>query len=161
MSPQIVRTAVFGALLVLAIPALADSFTGKVVGVTDSDPIEVMHDGRAEKVRLVGIDCPEKAQPFGQRAKQATSELAFGTVVTVTAPQRDRYGRRLGDVTLPDGRNLNRELVKLGMAWWYRKYSKDERLEVTEIAARQARVGLWAEPDPEPPWEWRRVQRGR
>ena len=141
---------------VVATSALAETFSGKVVGVVDGDTIDVLHAGRAERVRLIGIDCPEKRQAFGQRAKQATSDLAFGTVVTVAAPRRDRYGRLLGDVMLPDGTNLNRELVRRGMAWWYRKYSTDRRLEATEAAARQARRGLWADANPIPPWEWRR-----
>ena len=100
--------------------ALAD-FSGQVVGITDGDTISVMHDGEAEKIRLNGIDCPEKGQPFGRRAKQYASDLAFDQIVTVEEFGKDRYGRTIGDVTLPDGRLLNEELVKVGLAWWYRK----------------------------------------
>ncbi len=101
--------------------AFADSFSGQVVGVSDGDTITIMHNGQAEKIRLWGIDCPEKAQAFGQKAKQKTSELAFGKVVTVIKVDTDRYGRTVGEVILSDRRNLNHELVGSGMCWWYRK----------------------------------------
>src|SRR2546428_6183225 len=95
-------------------PLASIHFTGKVVGVSDGDTISVMHNGRAEKIRLNGIDCPEKGQAFGHRAKQFTSRLAFGKEVSVQVKGKDRYGRTIGDVILPDGRNLNREIVKAG-----------------------------------------------
>ena len=71
----------------------------------------------------------------------------------------DKYGRTLGDVILTDGQNVNRELVKAGLAWWYRKYSKDQSLGELETQARQAKLGLWADKDPIPPWEWRHMKR--
>lgn len=147
-------------LLLLPSLAYAD-FTGKVVGVTDGDTIKVMHNGREEKVRLQGIDTPEKRQPFGTRAKQLTSHLAFGKTVTVKVTGRDQYGRTIGAVILPDGRNLNHELVKAGFAWWYRKYAPDDRLlEKLEAEARDAKAGLWRDPNPVPPWVFRRIKRG-
>ena len=79
-----------------------------------------MHDGRAEKIRLNGIDAPEKGQPFTNGAKQFVSELAFDREVRVETKGQDRYGRTIGDVFLPDGRNLNQEIVKAGLAWWFR-----------------------------------------
>jgi len=92
------------AFLLLSIPLFslaADTFTGKVVGVSDGDTIKVMRQGRAVKVRLHGIDCPEKRQPFGTRAKQYTSHMAFGNEVTVQVKTTDRYGRTVGEVILP------------------------------------------------------------
>jgi len=136
--------------------ALAADFTGHVVGVTDGDSIKVMHEGKAEKIRLSGIDCPEKKQPFGTRARQFTSQLVFGKEVTVQETGRDRYGRTLAEVILPDGRSLNQELVKVGLAWWFWKYSKDPSLKELEVEARRMNRGLWAEPNPTPPWEWRK-----
>ena len=130
-------------------------FVGKVVGVIDGDSIRVMHEGKAEQIRLIGVDCPEKRQPFGTRAKEYTSELAFGQDVTVYGEKRDRYGSRLAEILLPDGRSLNQELIKAGLAWWFRKYSKDRRLGGLERQAREAMRGLWAEPHPVLPWEWR------
>jgi micrococcal nuclease len=86
----------------------AGDFSGRVVGISDGDTITVMHDGRAEKIRLYGIDAPEKGQAFGNRAKQFVAALAFGKKVKVEARDQDRYGRTVADVILPDGRNLNR-----------------------------------------------------
>lgn len=134
---------------------LAADFTGRVVGISDGDTLSVMHGTRAEKIRLNGIDCPEKRQAFGQRAKQFTSKHAFGKDVTVKSFGRDKYGRTLGDVVLPDGRMLNQELVKAGLAWWYEQYSKDTNLRDFQEQARLAKRGLWVYPDPVPPWKWR------
>jgi endonuclease YncB( thermonuclease family) len=135
----------------------ADDYSGKVVGVSDGDTITVLRDRTPVKVRLKGIDCPETGQDFGSRAKSVTSELAFGKVVTVHPRQHDRYGRTVADVILPDGRILNHELVRRGVAWWYRKYApNDSSLSRLEEDAKAAKIGLWSEPDPTPPWEWRR-----
>ncbi len=106
-----------------------------------------------------GVDCPEKRQAFGKRAKQFTSTLVFGTTVTVQAVDRDRYGRTVGVVLLPDGRSLNHELVKAGFAWMYRRYTNDQSLSDLEEEARVAGRGLWADAEPVPPWEWRATER--
>src|SRR3989442_66707 len=108
--------------LLLPAVALAD-FSGRVVGVSDGDTIKVMHNGKAEKIRLHGIDWPEKAQPFGSKAKQFTSAMVFGKMVRVLIHGRDRYGRTVAEVILPDGGNVNQALVKVGLAWWYRQYA--------------------------------------
>jgi endonuclease YncB( thermonuclease family) len=134
-------------------------FRGQVVGVADGDTLTVLHDQHPEVIRLHGIDAPEQGQPFGARAKQATSALVFGQTVTVQVRDRDRYGRTVADVILPDGRQLSRELVRTGHAWWFRRYSADRRLADAEAEARSARVGLWRDRDPVPPWQWRRIAR--
>ena len=146
----------FSILLVTPSVEAAFPFTGKVVAVLDGDTIEVLHNGKAERIRLNGIDCPEKKQAFGQKAKQFTSSLVFGKTVVVVPSQKDRYKRTVGDVFLPDGVNLSYELVKNGLAWWYRKYSDDVILAVLELEAQSERRGLWTDPSPIPPWEWRR-----
>jgi len=128
--------------------------------VTDGDSITVLIGREQVRVRLYGIDCPERAQAFGTRARQFTGELAFGNVVTVRVRDTDRYGRAVGEVLLPDGRNLNHELVQAGLAWWYRQYARgDGTLERLEAEARVERRGLWADRAPVPPWEWRRGPR--
>ena len=137
----------------------AASFTGQVVSVSDGDTIQVMHNGKAEKIRLAGIDCPEKDQPFGQAAKRFTLDLSAHNIVTVKIETTDRYGRTVAEVILPDGKRLNRELVREGYAWWYRRYSKDKALADLESHARESRKGLWADKNPVPPWEWRRGKR--
>ncbi len=97
-------------------PAVVQEFTGRVMGVSDGDTITVLHNGKAERIRLHGIDCPEKRQAFGKRAKQFTSNLVFAKTVTVQILDRDRYGHTVGEVLLADGRSLNRELVRTGFA---------------------------------------------
>ena len=152
---------IFWSLLLLfqlgsPIPLIAESFTGKVVSVADGDTITVMHAGVGEKIRLSGIDAPEKPQDFGNRAKQFVSEEAFGKTVTVEVKEQDKYHRTIGVVTLPDGKNLNQEIVKSGYAWWYRKYSpKDTTLEKFEAEAKSEKRGLWGQGIPIPPWEFR------
>jgi endonuclease YncB( thermonuclease family) len=136
----------------------AREFQGRVVGITDGDTITVLHDGRPQVIRLHGIDAPETGQAFGTRATQCAATLAFGKTVVVSVRGLDRYGRTLGDVTLPDGRRLNQELVRAGCAWWFRRYSVDSRLANLEARARAGHRGLWADRDPLPPWEWRRSQ---
>lgn len=147
-------------LLLFADSILAHEFSGSVVSVLDGDTIEVLHNKHAERIRLNGIDCPEKAQAYGKRAKQATSELAYGKDVTIQTHGHDKYMRTIGDVLLPDGTNVNHTLVKEGWCWWYRKYApRDMVLEGLEREAREGRKGLWADPQPLPPWEWRKKRR--
>jgi micrococcal nuclease len=136
-------------------PAHAEDFSGEVVVVVDGDTIDVMHGEEAERIRLNGIDCPEKDQCFGECAKQFTSDLALGKEVTVRAMGHDRHGQPIGDVILPDGLNLNQELVQAGMAWWFRRYSNDSTLEQLEEEAKAAKRGLWADCNPIPPWDFR------
>jgi endonuclease YncB( thermonuclease family) len=153
------------AVLILTTPtpgsaSSADDLTGEVIGISDGDTITVLIDRTSARVRLSGIDCPESGQDFGRRAKVATSELAFGKVVTIHERGHDRYGRVVADVILPDGRNLNHELVCLGLAWWYRKYAPhDPILPKLEAEARAAKVGLWSQANPTPPWEWRTARK--
>ena len=143
-------------LACLAAPSLdAQEFRGKVVGVTDGDTITVLQDRTPVKVRLNGIDAPEQGQPFGERAKQFASALCFGDEVTIKTSGTDKYGRTLGDVVLVDGRILNQELVKAGMAWHYKEYSKDETLAKLEKEAKEKKIGLWSDPHAIAPWEWR------
>lgn len=140
-------------------PALAQDFTAKVIGVSDGDTITVLHDTKPEKIRLAEIDCPEKTQAFGAAAKHRTSELAFGKIVTVDVIGHDRYKRSIAQVELPDGRNLNRELVDQGLAWCYRKYSNNPDLISLEAKARDSRRGLWSAPNPVPPWTFRKQEK--
>lgn len=143
-------------LMACAASSAAASFSGRVVRVLDGDTLEVLEGATPRRVRLHGVDCPERNQPYGSRARQFTAQLAFGRTVTVVIRDRDRYGRLVGEVLLPDGRNLNRELLAAGYAWWYRRYSRDLRLAVLEWMARWRKRGLWQDPHPVPPWEWRK-----
>lgn len=164
MAPFRVKICAAAAIAALWLLASCDrqgnQFTGTVISVADGDTLTVLHAGKQERVRLYGVDCPEKKQPFGTRARQLTGQLAFQKVVTVRVKDRDRYGRTVGEVVLPDGKVLNQELVRAGLAWWYRDYAAgDAKLARLELEARAARRGVWSDPSSVPPWEYRK--RGR
>ena len=150
-------SAILVSLLFWATLATAEDLTGKVVGVHDGDTITVIHPGRGERVRLHGIRAPQRGPPFTNRAKQFVSDLCFGKEVKVETKGQDRYQPTLADVTLPDGKVLNYEIVKAGLAWWFRRYApKDATLEGLEFQAREQNAELWVLRDPVPPWEFRR-----
>jgi endonuclease YncB( thermonuclease family) len=130
-------------------------FTGKVVGVTDGDTITVLHDRRPYKIRLEGIDAPESGQAFGTKAKQVLSAKIFGKEVKVVWKSRDKYKRILGHIYLDD-RWINKELVEEGFAWHYVRYSKDKDLAKAEKDAKAGKKGLWTDPSPIPPWDYRK-----
>lgn len=129
-------------VLLLLAAAPVHGWSGRVSGVADGDTISVLHEGRAVKIRLYGIDCPEKHQAFGQKAKIFTSQLAFGKVVEVDPVTRDRYGRTVAWVHV-GGRCLNEEILRAGYAWHFKRYSRDRHLAELELQARAARAGLW------------------
>lgn len=138
----------------------AQACTGRVVGVTDGDTIKVLC-GRTEvKVRLAQIDTPERGQAFGSRAKEALSDLIYGRDVRLDIETRDRYGRSVATVWR-GALDVNREMVRKGYAWAYLKYLNDESLIKDEAEARRARLGLWVDTSPVPPWEFRRSTRSR
>ena len=150
-------------LLALLTPSPADAvseYHGLVVSVLDGDILEVLHNRYPERIRLSGIDCPEKGQAYGHQAKQATSEMVFGKEVIIQTHGRDKAGRTLADVLLPDGTHVNHTLVKNGWCWWYRKYaSRNTELARLEQNARKTKKGLWVGPTHIPPWEWRKRTR--
>ncbi len=155
----------FALLLLLAFSAHAETLSGRVVGIADGDTITILDAANQQhKIRLAGIDAPEKKQPFGERSKQHLSDLVFNKQVTVEWNKLDRYGRTVGKI-LVSGVDTNLEQIRAGMAWWYEKYRKeqspaDQRLyDQAEQQARARRVGLWHDQDPIPPWDWRKRSR--
>ena len=132
----------------------------KVIAVKDGDTIEILTSSNETiTIRLNEIDCPEKKQAFGQKAKQFTSDFCFGKNVEIVGHKKDRYGRTIAFVIDENGRNLNEELVKNGFAWQYVKYSKSERLFMLEQEARKNKLGLWIDENPIAPWEFRKLKR--
>jgi micrococcal nuclease len=111
----------FVLILIAACPACGSDYSARVVGFSDGHTITVLKDRTQVRIRLHGIDAPETGQDFGSRAKQLASKLAFGKTVKIQVRDTDRYGRTVADVILPDGRSLNKEMVREGMAWWYRR----------------------------------------
>lgn len=163
-------------------PAFADTLEGKVVGVADGDTVTVLDSrNRAERIRLLGIDAPEKNQVFGTRAKQRLSDLVFHKHVTVYWSKRDRYGRVVGKVVVPNpacpgdrpSTNCHSELdagfeqVRSGLAWHYKQFQR-EQLPVdrqlyarAEDGARHVGLGVWSDPRAVAPNEFRRLQRSQ
>lgn len=128
-------------------------FVAKVIRILDGDTMEILYQNNPIKIRLAHIDCPEKrkSQPFGNNAKIALSNLCFGQLVTVRSEKIDRYRRLIAVVINNKNINVNQEMVKLGMAWHFKKYSKDSFYATLELAARKRKVGLWQDPNPTPP----------
>ena len=140
-------------------PSICQALTGKVISIADGDTISILDSSNKQhKIRLYGIDSPEKGQAFGKAAKKHTSHLTYKKTANVTVYDTDRYGRTFGVVQV-DGVNVNESHIKAGLAWQYRKYCKaqfcDEWLQL-EGQVRNARIGLWQDADPVPPWRWRK-----
>jgi endonuclease YncB( thermonuclease family) len=159
------RTKGFLALVFVSLlfgSAFAETISGRVVGVADGDTLTVLDASKQQhKIRLDGIDAPEKAQPFGDRSKQSLSDLAFNRDVQVQTHKRDRYGRVVGKV-LHDGADLNLIQINRGMAWHYKAYAGEQtpedrmRYAAAEEIARREKRGLWRDKEPTPPWDWRK-----
>jgi endonuclease YncB( thermonuclease family) len=145
--------------------ATAETISGRVVGVADGDTITVLDSTKTQhKIRLAGIDAPEKAQPFGQVSKKHLSNLVFNKDVTLDCGKTDKYRREVC-VVMVNGKDANQAQVASGMAWWYRQYQKEQtaqqiaEYDAAEVKARSDKVGLWSDAEPVPPWEWRHRKR--
>lgn len=134
-------------------------FAARVVTVHEGDRLTIRHDGKSETIYLKDIDCPELKQPYGKQAKHAIAGYVGNRDVVVRGLTRDKQGRVSAEVLLDDGRNVGRELLKEGLAWWQRSASSDASLEVLEQLARAERKGLWSEPHPVPPWKWKATKK--
>jgi endonuclease YncB( thermonuclease family) len=161
-------------LIALAFAAPAETLTGRVVGVSDGDSLTVLDASNVQhKVRLAGIDAPERRQAFGNRSRQHLSDLVFRNVVSVHWQKRDRYGRIVGKVMVQPSDcpsclrtlDVGHAQLSVGLAWWYRRYAREQtpddqgRYESAELEARVRRVGLWIDEVPIPPWDFRKEKR--
>ncbi len=142
-------------ILMLLVPCFAAAWEGKVIAIERGDQIRVMQDiGKVETVRLYGIDSPGEPQPFGETARLYTHKRILGKTVRVEPIITDSFNRVIAWVYV-DGESFNKELLRKGMAWWYRKYLPFEvELADLEEQARNDRIGMWAHPSPIPPWEF-------
>jgi endonuclease YncB( thermonuclease family) len=135
------------------------AFVGQVVKIADGDTLTVLDKTNAQhKIRLAGIDAPEKGQPFGTQARNALGAKVFRQGVRVEVTDTDRYGREVGRVFC-SGRFINAEMVLEGFAWRYPQWDKTGEFATAETAARRYRRGLWADRNPVPPWEFRKAKR--
>jgi len=131
---------------------------GKIVRIVDGDTAELLYGKLTVKLRLEHIDAPEKRgkQPFGNKAKQQLSDLCFGQNVCIVGDgDSDRYGRLIGVIINDRGLNVNKEMVRLGYAWHFKRYSDDMSYDALERQARAKRAGLWIESNTIAPWDFR------
>lgn len=165
----VMRTAAFllwSAILCDQLAYGQNTFSGRVVKVSDGDTIQVqaLVGEKPIKVRLAGIDAPENRQPFSEHSRRALAEIVAGKTVTVEWFKKDKYGRLVGKVTIQDV-DAGLALVRSGLAWHYKQYAREQSsadriaYAAAEVAARAKGIGLWKEPRPDPPWEWREARR--
>lgn len=162
------------ALLLFSSPTLAAQLECRVIGVADGDTLTCLTaDRKSERIRLRGIDAPESKQDFGQRSKQNLSDLAYGKTATIQWDKRDRWKRIIGTVWVEPadcpgcGHTLDvgRAQLASGMAWWFKRYASDQpreerhAYEFEHAEAKARSVGLWRDPQPIPPWDWRSGKR--
>lgn len=156
-----IKSGILALMLFLLPQAELKTVTGEVISIKDGDTF-TLKDQRDKlyKVRLSDIDAPEIGQPFGRPAKRLLEDLALNEIVRVNYTQKDKYGRLIGEVFLPDGKMLNEESLKNGLAWHYRvKHPHSTFLEKMEYKAWKKKIGLWVQEKPIPPWEYRRETR--
>jgi micrococcal nuclease len=143
-------------LALLGVPAFAATVEGRVIAIGDGDTLTLLVDHKPIKVRLAEIDAPESKQSFGSRSRQSLAAVCFQKPATVTTVSHDRYGRLVGYVTCAET-DAQAHQVSTGMAWVFDRYSKpDSPLYALQSTAKAARIGLWSDQTPIPPWEWRK-----
>lgn len=136
--------------------AHAEEFIAKVIAVMDGDTVLVLRGAQKIKIRLANIDAPEKAQEFGKESRQALLNMVLKKQVRVNSRAIDDYGRVVAGLNV-DGRSVNEEQVRRGMAWQYSYFHSDKTLLALQSEAQAARRGLWVQASPTPPWEWRKI----
>lgn len=140
--------------------AETDSDIGKVVGIIDGDTYDILLDGhKTVRIRMEGIDAPEKGMPFYRKAKKHLSDLCFGKTIRLEIRDTDRHGRKVAFSYLEDGTELSHEMIKAGLAWHFKKYNSDDDLAKLEIEAQNAKIGIWSTEKPMSPWENRALHR--
>lgn len=138
----------------------SEELKGKVIKIVDGDTYDILLDNRATlRIRMEGIDAPEKGMAFYKVAKDYLAQLCFGKEVRLVKTKTDKYGRTIAKTFIDDRRELGLLMVEAGYAWHFKKYSSDLKLADAEIRARAAQVGLWADKTPVAPWNWRRGRR--
>jgi endonuclease YncB( thermonuclease family) len=149
------------ALMLMTSATNAATLTGHVVGITDGDTLTLLVDRQQYKIRIAGIDAPERHQAWGDKSKLNISRLSFNQTAVADCPKVDRWGRQICKVTV-NAVDLGLEQIKDGMAWWYKKYAKEQTTddrsvyENAELMAQLRRLGLWGDTNPMPPWDFRR-----
>jgi micrococcal nuclease len=132
---------------------------GKAVRIVDGDTFDLLVGTTTHRIRLAGIDAPEKGQNFGTASKLLLGKLCSNQILTVTVTNVDRNKRKIAEVYTEQKLWINKELIAKGMAWHFKKYSSDTQLANAELSARKQKVGLWSVKNPVAPWDWRKPKR--
>ncbi len=148
--------ALIALLCSIALSVQAETFSAKVIMVMDGDTVMVLRGNQKIKVRMANIDAPEKDQTFGKQARDSLQELVGKKTVQIDSQAIDQYGRMVGLISV-DGRNVNQEQLKRGMAWEYSHYHSDKTYIGLQNDAQLSQRGLWAQGTPQAPWEWRKL----
>lgn len=138
----------------------SNSTSGKVIAIIDGDTYDILLDGnKTVRIRMEGIDAPEKGMPFYKKAKHYLAALSFGKNIRLEILDTDSRGRKIAFSYLEDGTELSHEMIKAGFAWHFKKYNHDSDLAELELKARELKIGLWADKSPMPPWKNRSLHR--
>lgn len=136
------------------------SIKGYVVGIMDGDTYDLLLDDKTKiRIRMHGIDAPEKGMPFSRVSKKFLSNLCFNKTVTIIKTDDDGHGRIVAKTYTSDGKECGEELLKAGLAWHYKKYNSEKKLAQMEIEARRKKIGIWSDANPIAPWEIRKLRR--
>jgi micrococcal nuclease len=130
----------------------------KVIGIIDGDTYDILRNNTSERIRIVGIDAPERGMPFYKVSKKYLSNLIYGKYITMEFKKKDRYGRWIGRGFV-DKLDISAEMISAGMAWHFKKYSDSEILSNLEIEAKNRKLGIWSDPNPLTPWEVRKLHK--
>lgn len=153
----------FGIIALMGILHATPGFreqSGRVVSVLDGDTYDLITaDNQRYRIRMEGIDAPERGMPYYKASREHLSKLCAGKKVRARWLKKDRNGRLIAWTYLPDGRELSREMIRTGWAWHFTKYNNDPALAALQTGARQRRAGLWADPRPVAPWDYRKMKR--
>jgi endonuclease YncB( thermonuclease family) len=157
---ETMRSLLFSLLFIFTLDVSAQVLKGKVIKISDGDTITMLDSLNHQiKIRLYGIDCPEKAQDYGTVAKKFTADKCFSKVIHVEVKGKDKYRRTLGVVILPDKNELNLLLLQIGLAWHYKSFDKSKRYADAELNAQKQKRGLWANKNAIAPWEFRKEKK--
>lgn len=141
--------------------SLREAGMGRVVKIVDGDTYDILIDGIQTRIRMDGIDAPEKGQAYYQISKDYLGSLCNGQTVRLEVKSKDRYGRTIARSYLAGDREVGAEMIRAGMAWHFKKYSTDVELARLEVEARNSRKGLWADANPIAPWDYRKIKRSK
>lgn len=160
-TPLILLLFCIHASLIVSPDPMPQNRSGRVVKIVDGDTYDILINGEQLRIRMDGIDAPERGQPYSKISKEYLGRLCDGETIRLEIKSKDRFGRTVAKSWVSGNRELGAEMIRAGMAWHFKKYSDDIRLGVLEQQARREHVGLWSDPNPIAPWDYRKMKRAK